>query len=299
MLLSSYLDSKTIFFESQPKSRVEIYQDMAARICKHYRLPDCGERLVDMILARDAQSTTAYPTGIALPHVRMDGFDDTLISICFLAHPIDYDGIPVSVIVLFITEKTASRIYLNIVSALLKLSKNQEAMKELSQQKDGTALIAALKRLGITIKDNLTISDIMDINPVSVLPDAKLRDLTTVMSEHNQAYLPVVDERKRYLGEVDILCLLKVGVPDYLMMIDNLNFLSSYEPLENLFEQEDLLQVADIMRKGERTLRPDSSIIEAAHEMIQNKKRHYSIVQDGQLVGVVSAMDIFKKIIRA
>lgn len=299
MLLASYLDAKTIFFESQPVSREEIYHKMVARICSHYHLPICDSRLVDLILARDSESTTAYPTGIAMPHVRMEGFDDTLISICFLEHPIDYDGTLVSLIVLFITEKAASRIYLNIVSALLKLSKNEEAMQQLKQQKDGVNLIAAIKRLGITIKENLTIADIMDTNPLTVHPDQTLKELAGLMSEYDKSYVPVVDERGRYLGEVDILCLLKVGVPDYLMMLDNLNFLGSYEPLENLFEQEDLLQVADIMRRDQELLSPESSIIEASHEMIQNSKRFYSVVQNGSLVGVISAIDIFKKVIRA
>ena len=299
MLLSNFLDAKTIFFESRTRTREEIYHDMVSRICSHYPLPTCGTRLVDMILARDEESSTAYPSGIAMPHVRMEGFDDTLISICFLEHPIDYEGTEVYVIVLFITEKSASRLYLNIVSALLKLSKDEAAMQLLRSQKDGNSLIAAIKRFGITIKENLTISDIMETKPITIMPDQNLRELASLMNEHNQAFMPVVDERGRYLGEVDILCLLKVGVPDYLMMLDNLNFLSSYEPLENLFEQEDLLQVADIMRRDQDTLAPDASIIEASHEMIQKSKRFYAVVQNGHLAGIISAMDIFKKVIRA
>lgn len=299
MLLSSYLDAKTIYYEPAEKSREQIYREMVARICHHYQLPICGNGLIDLILARDAESSTAYPTGIAIPHVRMEGFNDTLISICVLEHPLDYDGTPVNVVILIITDKSASKLYLNIVSALLKLSKDESTMAAIRQYKDGASLVAGIKRIGITIKENLTIADIMEQNPPYVLPDMTLHELTAMMDEHNQAYLPVVDENMRYLGEVNILSLLKVGVPDYLMMLDNLNFLSSYEPLENLFEQEDILCVADIMRRDEEVLSPQASIIEAAHEMIQHKKRFFSIVSEGKLVGVVRAMDIFRKVIRA
>lgn len=112
--------------------------------------------------------------------------------------------------------------------------------------------------------------------------------------------MPVTDEHGSYLGEVNILGLLKVGVPDYLMMLDNVSFLRSYEPLERLFEQEDTLTVGEIMDSNTEVLRPDTSIPEAVFGMIQRQKRFYSVVDDqGKLVGVVTAMDIYKKIIKA
>lgn len=107
-----------------------------------------------------------------------------------------------------------------------------------------------------------------------------------------------MDDEGKYLGEVDILNLLKVGVPDYLMMLDHLSFLDSYEPWK-LLEQEDRMLVADIMRTDQEFLSPDSSIIEAAHEMIQGNKRYYSVVQNNVLAGVISATDIFTKVVRA
>ncbi|NLN34798.1 MAG: CBS domain-containing protein, partial [Candidatus Cloacimonetes bacterium] len=89
-------------------------------------------------------------------------------------------------------------------------------------------------------------------------------------------------------------------VPDYLMMLDNISFLSSYEPLERLFEQEDILAVKDIMQSDTEYLSPAASIPEVVFMMIQKQKRFYSVVDDsGKLVGVVTAMDIFRKVIKA
>ncbi len=73
----------------------------------------------------------------------------------------------------------------------------------------------------------------------------------------------MVDQNLNYLGEVNILDLLKVGIPDYLMMLDNLNFLMSFEPLEKLFENENEIKVSEIMSRDEIYLRPEASIIEA------------------------------------
>jgi len=299
MLLSSYLDAQTIYFEASPKTKEEVYSEMVSRICRIHKLPSCGKKLLDMILARDAVSTTAYATGISIPHVRMDGFNDTLISMCFLSNPIDHDGIPIKLVILIITDTSSSKLYLNIVSALLKLSKDTEAIAKLNQVKDGHGIIQTLKQLNITVKDKVTIGDIMIAKPVSVLPEATLRELSNLMSEHKVAGMPVVDKEMNYKGEVDVLNLLKVGIPDYMLMMDHLGFLSNFEPLEKLFATQDVKTVKDIMSTEDEPLKSSDSIIEAVFEMIQHKKRLFSVVDNGKLVGVITAMDVFKKVFKA
>jgi CBS domain-containing protein len=53
------------------------------------------------------------------------------------------------------------------------------------------------------------------------------------------------------------------------------------------------------MSKTETTLAIDASIIETVFRMIQGGKRYYSIVSDRKLVGIVTAMDVFKKVLKA
>ncbi|MDP2173278.1 MAG: PTS sugar transporter subunit IIA [Candidatus Cloacimonadaceae bacterium] len=301
MLLANFLDAKTIYFERQILSREEVYKHLMERICALHLhdLPKCGKPLLDMILERDRVSSTAYPTGIAIPHIRMEGFDDTVIAICFLQNPLDYDGVKVHWVCLIITDKSSSKLYLNIVATLLKLSKDPEILQQLHSQNDGHSVIHLLKSMQIKVKEELTISDIMISDPVRVTPETSLRKLDDLLNTHNISHLPVVDENNRFLGEVNILKVLKVGVPDYLMMLDNLAFLKSFEPLESLFEKEDQLKVSDIMEREVDVLSPSASIIEAVFEMIHNNKRFFSVVENGKLVGIVTSMDIFRKVIKA
>lgn len=299
MQLASLLDARTLFVEPQPKTREEIYNEMVMRICKVNPLPTCGPKLVDLVIQRDQESSIAYPTGLAIPHVRMEGLNDTVLSICVLNHPIDYEGTLISIIVLIITDKSASRIYLNLVAALLKTSKDQAIMTQLTSCRDGHELLATIKKLEIMVKENIAVQDIMTPNPVTISPEAKLRELGAVMNEHDLAVLPVIDPQNNYLGEVGVINLLKVGVPDYLMMIDNLNFLSTFEPLEHLFEKEDVVTVREIMYDNHVVLSPTTSIIEAVTLMIRYKCRFFSVVENGKLMGILTAMDIFSKVFKA
>ncbi len=299
MQLVNFLNPSDISIESRVLSKTQVYEQLVENICRHHPLPTCGKELLDLIVKRDAESSPAYKTGIAIPHIRMDGFEDTVVAMMFLQNPIDYDGIKVNWVVLIVTDKSSSRIYLNMVAALLGLSKDTAAMAVLASSADGHAVIHHLKQLKVEVKKDLCIADIMIKNPVSIHPDAYLCEFSTLMSGKEYSVLPVADENSNYLGEVSILGFLSVGVPNYLMMIDNLNFLLSYEPLEHLFEKLDKVQVKEIMSKDEKVLKPEASIIEAVREMIVLNKRSLAVVDKGKLVGLVTAMDIFRKVIKA
>jgi len=299
MYLASFLDARDICIEQRILNKQQVYQLLVEKICQHHKLPDCGTKLLELIAKREEEAPFAYDSGIAIPHIRMEGFEDTVIAMAFLQNPIDFEGIKVSWVVLIITDKTSSKTYLNIVAALLKLSKDPGTIAQLTSAHDGHSLLHRLKELDIVVKKDLFISDIMIQNPLSIKPEATLRELNYLMSTHGIAGLPVVDEHGHYRGEVHILDLLKVGIPEYLMMLDNLNFLMSFEPLEKLFDKQDEIKVSEIMSQDEIYLRPEASIIEAVFEMILHKKRYMSVVKEGKLVGLVTAMDVLRKVITA
>ncbi|MBW6513150.1 MAG: PTS sugar transporter subunit IIA [Candidatus Syntrophosphaera sp.] len=301
MLLANLLDPKTIHIEPRVLGREQVYQDIIDRICqqKHYASPLCGKPLLPAIADREKESSMAYPSGIAIPHVRIEGLEDTIIGITFLQNPIDYEGVEVNWVALIFTDKSSSKLYLNVVSALLKLSLDSEAMTQLRSQSDGYGVVNYLRKSNIEVGKDICIADIMVVDPICVSPDAPLSVLDSLMNEHKISMIPVVNDHKHYLGEVNILDVLKVGVPHYVMMIDDLAFLRSYEPLESLFEQEDRILVREVMRRDAKTLSPGASIIEAVYYMIQKRQRYFCVVEGKTLVGVLTAMDVFRKVIKA
>lgn len=297
MLLASFLEPRNILFENKILTKEQVYRLLVDRLFSQYKMPISASELMELILKRDEEISVAYPSGIAIPHIRMDNFNDTLIAMVFLQNPLDYNGIKVSWVVLIITDKTSSKTYLNIVSALLKLSKDEKAMAAMQSAGDGHSVIHFLKKNEVEVKKDITINDIMVQNPIAVQPQHSLRELINLMGTNRVAGMPVVDETGKYIGEVNVLNLLKVGIPNYVMMLENLSFLASYEPLENLLEKQDILFVKDIMTTDDVVIRPEASIIEAVFLLFSNNKRYLSVVQDGKLIGLVTAMDILIKVI--
>ncbi|MCB5234532.1 MAG: PTS sugar transporter subunit IIA [Candidatus Cloacimonetes bacterium] len=297
MLLASLLNPKTILHLPKAESKESLYREMVDLICKKHQLSTCGDELYKMVMERETQMPTAYKTGIAIPHIRVEGFKDTVLSMAFLEEPLDYSGTPINWVCLVFSDKSSSNLYLNLVAALLKISKDQEMMQALLEAHGGAQTVHIIKKEEIRIKQDITVADIMVTDIVSAKPGDLLSHFSETLGKYSHSCLPVVDESGKFLGEASILNLLKVGVPDYLMMLDNLSFLRAYEPLEKLFEMEDKITVGEIMDQDCPTLRPDASIPEVVFEMIQGPKRFFSVVdKDGILVGVVTAMDIMMQI---
>lgn len=299
MQLISLLDPKMIYFEESSLSKEENLKVLVSRICKHYKLPDCGDTLYRMVLQREAESSTVYPTGLAVPHVRVDNFNDTLIGICIPRRPIVENEQEIKFIVLIITDKSVAKLYLNIVAAFMRISKDEALMADILRQKDGNGVFQLLKQANISVKDDLTVRDIMTAEPFIIKDTANIRELADLLGKNNIKTVPVVNQQNNFVGEVNIVQYLKVGVPDYLMLMDNLLFLRSYEPFETLYDREEEILVRDIMTMPEHTLAPDNSVIEAVFKMIQTGKRFFTVVHEKKVAGTITAMDIFRKVVRS
>jgi PTS system nitrogen regulatory IIA component len=299
MQLISLLNSKLIYFDEHSETKIDALKIMVEKICKHFQLPRCCENLTELLMKREQESSTVYPTGLAIPHVRMENFNDTVIGISIPRKPIFENGQQIKILIVIITDKSSTKLYLNIVAALMRMSRDENALAEILSQKDGHEVYNILKKEDYTVKEDLTIKDIMCAEPVTIQETATIKELAEIMSRHDFKSIPVVNEQNDFVGEVNILNYLKVGVPDHLMMMTNLKFLHSYEPFENLFKQEEQVLIKDIMTPPELTLYPDNSVIEAVFKMIQNNRRFFTVTENRKVVGTITAMDIFRKVVRS
>lgn len=119
-------------------------------------------------------------------------------------------------------------------------------------------------------------SDIMTRPVVTVQPATALREAVHLLIEHGFATLPVVDEDMRLLGvitEADVLgsSLVEGGVDQ---------------------------PVSTAMTAPVEVATPRSTAAEIVRRMLAGRLRSMPIVQDGELVGVVSRRDLLRPLVR-
>ena len=298
MKLTSLLDRRFLLPRAKAATKEEAIALLADLICSHTELRDRKELVLKAVMEREALGGTTFPTGIAIPHARIAGFDDMLIGVCVPDSPIRAEGIDVRMVVLILTSAAPSTIYLNTLATLTRLSQNAALFERLVGSATAREMCEAIEGSGIEIKRSFTVADIMSSSLHTVSPATTLKDVIDLFYKHRISYAPVVDEGGRFVGEVTVLELLRPGMPDYTDRMANLRFLADFAPLEQLLAREGELAVRDVMRKPQLHLSADDSVIHAAFELHRHRRRHLPVTDGERVVGVVSYMDLVDKVLR-
>lgn len=129
----------------------------------------------------------------------------------------------------------------------------------------------------------MLVRDFMTPDPVTISPDTSHMDAVHLMREHGFRRLPVVDKHGKLVGivvEKDLLSTQPSPATS----------LSIWE-IHSLLSK---LKVKDFMSHPVHTVADDCPIEDAASIMVQHKIGCLPVVQDGQLIGIITETDIFK-----
>lgn len=298
MKLASFLNQDLMSVGSKVTTKKEAIETLIQKMDKRYSFEAKKDAMEKAVWQREALGGTSFASGIAVAHARLDSLNDLLIGVCVPEKPIRDGDLSLKMVVLILTDQVASTMYLNTLAAFIELSKNDARFSELLASGSGAEFIEAVARFDIRVKKELTVADIMTREIVSVTPETTIRELCDLCYVRGLSYIPVLDASGDFIAEVGVTDAIKLGIPDYATMIGSLNFLKTMEPFEALLKNEKTLTVSQIMKRPSFKVAEDSSILEVALEMTQNKRRHIAVVSGKKIVGVVSTMDILNKVLR-
>jgi CBS domain-containing protein len=151
-----------------------------------------------------------------------------------------------------------------------------------------------------------TAADLMTTNPVSIRDKAPVAQAIALLTDHGFSAAPVIDKAGRPVGVVsrsDILihdrekATYVEPVPEY---YERMNLASRLgEPFPEGFQVEtaDRAQVRDIMTPIVFSVTPNCPVAQVVSEMLALKVHRLFVVDDdGILVGVISTIDILKRL---
>ncbi len=295
MHLSSLIRDKLVFLHEPVASGDAAIRFLAERVAAenlHGLHPD---QIYEKICERENLGSTVYENGLAIPHARIEQFGDVVIAVLTPAEPVD----GIRIMFLILTDIARSNLYLNVLAALAGIGRSGETLERLLAVKSAKEFVQELASMEFVVKKTVTVSDLMSTPPKFLGPDATVKDALDFMSQQHVGYIPICTEAGELLGEVTIADILTAGIPQYARMLTNLKFLSALEPFEELLENEAITPLRTIMIRPPLTLSPQAIVYEAVFQFLNHNRRHYSVVQDGICVGVLSTVDLINKFLRA
>ena len=169
MKLASYLDSRLIFVNIQAKTKDDAIQHIIDRTAEvDQRFAQHKLNIQEAIFERERGISTAMGQGIALPHARVEGYHDVIVSVGVLQEAVACELATreqgwVKLMFLIVVEKTKNQIMLQLMAALTKLVANQQLLDALMQESnEPERIFTIIKNAKIGLKGALLAKDIMN-----------------------------------------------------------------------------------------------------------------------------------------
>lgn len=125
---------------------------------------------------------------------------------------------------------------------------------------------------------SILVKDYMDYDPHAVKTTTNVRDVVQSLLNAGLIGCPVINEDEKVVGFVSEQDCIK-------------------ELLNDAFYCEEPAAVSTVMHSDVLTVTPETSIVEIAQTMLQNKPKNYPVVDEGKLVGLINRSHILKALL--
>ena len=288
-------------FVSADRALVPLAADRlpAAAVALFERLVDAGavshpERLRARIDEQRPEDLVALGERAFLLHYRSDAVRDLCVAIGIAPRAVrrggDGDGRQKSarIILVVVAPPRAAALYLQTVGAFARLLARNENVELLLAQHDADSLAALPLFVEHTVRDQLTVRDIMTERPRTVSPHTPLRDAALDMVRAGVGGLPVVDEADRVIGMLSERELMQHLMSSYLQAG------AAQRPPSAPGAQR---TVRDVMTRQVLCVSPEQPLAEVASMLTNKDVDRVPVVREGRLVGFLTRGDIVRKLI--
>ncbi len=299
MKLNSILNEDLVFCDVQGSTREEIYSSMLEKALVYIDSSLTAEQLLAAIIEREDVIGVPYE-GMALPHFRSPELNDLFVIIGVLKEPVKLksdDFVPTRLVVMSLISNETSDIYLKSLAAFARFFSKPDNLKKCENVKSAADIFALLE--GLKLKEHIMAEDIMSKDFEAVKPDDYLSNALDIMEKSGKSILPVLDADNKLVGKIDATEVLKGFVPEYLLMMDNLKFVSSFEMFDKFFKEEGVRFVKDFMLSPGALVSPETPLIQFTVTLAKRESDMVFVVDsNNKLCGVISIKDIIHKILR-
>ncbi|MCX3067631.1 CBS domain-containing protein [Cetobacterium somerae] len=305
MKLSSYLSEKVIIPNIKGNNINELVENLLDQLVENNKSLK-NEKMVmkKAVLKREEEASTYLGYGVAVPHARLEHYDDILVAIGFPEKPvmvktIDNKEEELKIVILVIADVLKGKKILKIMSGISKLAmKNKVILDRIIEEKDPVETIKILEAANIEVDHNITAEDLMTNVPKPVKETNTLEDIAKIIIMEKVSGIPVVDKNNNFLGEITERELIAFGMPKYTTILNDLNFMTVGEPFENYLINEKTTTIEELYRReGVVTVDREASLMEVSYLFMNRGVTRIYVVESGKYLGIILRSDIIRKIL--
>ena len=233
---------------------------------------------------REAEAPTFIAPGVAMPHARLEGIEETLVAVATSEK--------------VLAPASAPAAYLRVAAGVARRVQDPAFLDEIVARTTPADVCAFFRRGSAELPAEVCAADIME-RPAAVLRETdSVKDAIDLIVRTGRTEIPVVDKEGALVGEASADEVLGLCIPEYLLWMEDLSGFSNFEPFAALLRKESSTWLADITSDDYASVSVDQPAIAVA-EALARKDAGVCYVLDGdKLAGVVTLPHFLNKVFR-
>lgn len=296
MKFATLFQKKHIIFGSRIHNTAELFSLAARSFSEGMINPD---EIENALQHRESLGSTYIGNGVMIPHAHLDDLEDHILGYIRPEKPFLLAGNEtVKHIFIFVSSRDQATFHLKLLKAISEVTTRH--LDLLDKARNAEQFINAINDTDIELESHLRASDFM-CTVMPIRENDSLSKAVDMMKEQNLSYVPVVDENGFFIGTVDFLDILSTSMPDYVMRLSDLSFISDLEPIKQFLHKERTLSVKPYIKNVNTMIVPvDASYVEVLFLMAKYKHRYLiSVDKNGLFSGLIRSVDVISRILRA
>jgi mannitol/fructose-specific phosphotransferase system IIA component (Ntr-type) len=149
MTLADFTKPERILAELKSSKPEEIVAELAATLGFEGK-PDFTAKFCEMVIKHEEISATVFSPGLALPHARVNVVQVLTMAVGRSSNPLAWFASgedPVRLIFLFAVPENQAQDYLDVISAVARMSQDPSCIPALLQAQSGPAILEVLRKV--------------------------------------------------------------------------------------------------------------------------------------------------------
>jgi len=246
------------------------------------------ESVLNALIRREAQRTTAVGSEIAFPHARLERLSKALFAVAVLKEPVMFDAFPVRIICLILVPASEPTVSLKMMSQISHILIDNDLCGQVMEAKTPAELRRIFSESNPQIDKPIMASDIMRPPRFSVQKSDPVSVCSHIMSVNNLQAVPVVDEAQKIVGEITVEALFRYGLPDFFSKLKSVSFIAEFDPFEKYFEDERETSACSMMKDRPRIVPMNYTLMEIVFDLaIKSCPKLYVVDGADRWVGTI------------
>jgi mannitol/fructose-specific phosphotransferase system IIA component (Ntr-type) len=306
MKLSSIVNKDSIILDLTGRDKESVITELVEVLFRHQGMSDEGvtqDEVVQALLEREREQTTAVGEGFAFPHARFSNVHRFYMAVGICRDGIDFDSMdqkPTKFFVINIVPQSKANILLQARAAMMRFMMPMEIQEFFLSATSNLDIWKKLESSGVEINSDILAKDIMRPSVATISDQVTLKEAALLLHEHHIDALPVLDENERFMGDLTSFDLFSFGIPSFFFNLKKISFVKHMDPFEKYFKADNDILVSEIVnRRKAPEITPETTLIEIIFEFTTNNQQVLYVVHDQKLLGIIDRFSIVDKILVA